>query len=143
MQIKLQEPFGEYYAGYKVFHKTEGRHMLCLLRYDGTRTTMSWARYLLCVRLGQLLPDGIDADHIDNNKTNDSPDNLQPLPKVCNLEKSRRPATMVELVCPMCAKVFTRPRRQTHLVKGGLPTCCSRRCGGQRSHITAREKVAL
>ena len=43
--------------------------------------------------------------------------------------KKRR--TVVELICPVCKRVFTREKRQTHLVKGGSHTFCSRACVGR------------
>lgn len=36
--------------------------------------------------------------------------------------------TMVTLICPQCNIEFTRERNQTHLVKGGYRTFCSRIC---------------
>lgn len=38
---------------------------------------------------------------------------------------------MVDLVCPVCQKRFSREKRQTHFVKGGSHTFCSRPCVGR------------
>ena len=42
--------------------------------------------------------------------------------------------TMIELTCPLCGNVFERERRQTHLVKGGDRTFCSRSCSTKFYH---------
>ena len=40
-------------------------------------------------------------------------------------------SNMVELKCPICKKIFTREKRQTHLIKkNNIITCCSRKCSG-------------
>lgn len=49
---------------------------VCLVN-DTTRTTVSYARYLMSVKLGYLVPDHLQVDHIDNNKENDDINNLQ------------------------------------------------------------------
>lgn len=36
----------------------------------------------------------------------------------------------VQLRCPGCKNLFDRQERETHLVKGGRYTCCSRSCSG-------------
>lgn len=41
--------------------------------------------------------------------------------------------TKVKLECPECGESFVRERRQTHLVKGGDKTFCSRECSGRYS----------
>jgi predicted Zn-ribbon and HTH transcriptional regulator len=41
-----------------------------------------------------------------------------------------RGAMMVELLCPECGNKFQRPKRVTHLVKGGTATFCSLKCSG-------------
>jgi hypothetical protein len=92
---------------------------------------MSYARYLLCVKEGRLLSAEEEADHIDDDRGNDDPGNLQVLPWVVNRQKAGKGRTMVTLTCPGCSSDFERERRQTHLVKGGPPSCCSRSCSGR------------
>lgn len=38
---------------------------------------ISYSRYLMCVKEGRILSKNEEVDHIDNNKTNDDPSNLQ------------------------------------------------------------------
>lgn len=131
-------PYSEYKVYGPYIHKKEGRRYVHLVSPNG-RTTTSYARYLMATRLGRLLGEKEQVDHIDNNKMNDSYENLQILTQKENLDKSRKPAVLVSLVCPNCGVSFVRERRQTHIVKGGkLETCCSRSCSGKYQHKNKR-----
>lgn len=73
-----------------------------------------------------------------HHKNGDTRDN-----RFCNLEllswrrhssehTAKRGKAMVEMRCPSCGTMFVRERRQTHLVKGGQLSFCSRSCAGRR-----------
>lgn len=101
--------------------------MACLVKPGGRdRLTMSYARYLMSIRLRRRLGPSEHVDHIDNDKLGDRFDNLQILTPAQNLAKSAKGRTYVEFVCPVCSKVFLLEKRQTH--KTATP-CCSRACG--------------
>ncbi len=109
MIIELESPFKELYnKGYIV--------------------TKSLARYQMSVKLGRILAKEETVDHIDGDKTNDQIGNLQILTMQENIRKSASGRSMVTLICPHCYNPFTREVRQTHLVKGGTQTFCSRHC---------------
>lgn len=125
------------YEGYKVYRrldKKQSRYMAML--YNGKtkhRTTMSWARYVMSCHLGRELDKNIETvDHIDGDKLNDSLDNLQLLTRADNVRKSKKTLTLIELICPVCKAYFYRRRGQTHLIKGGKHSCCSRECAYAR-----------
>lgn len=87
MKIELQPPFDkEWKHGYLVTNK-ENRKMVCLVNDRKTRKTISYARYIMSVKLGRELSKEEQVDHIDNDKTNDSIDNLQILTAEDNLAK--------------------------------------------------------
>ncbi len=131
--MKAEKPF-EGYTLYKVFHNKEGRWYAQLVS-STHRTTVSYARYLMSVKLGRLLdPNTETVDHINENKTDDRIENLQLLPRLENTRRSAKGRTMTTLICPVCEKEFIREIRQTHFCKGGRQTTCSRKCGGIRSH---------
>ena len=117
------------------WHKQEGRRIVFVLWKGKPRTSTSYARYLMSVKLGRILEPSEQVDHINNDKTDDRIENLQILNHAENVEKSAKGRAMVNLQCPQCGVGFTRERRQTHLVKGGRPTCCSKSCGGKHSHL--------
>ena len=131
------------FEGCRIYGPYEGgsrgtRRIVAIIRADLSKTSMSYARYLLCVREGRWLSPDEEADHKDDNRLHDDPDNLQVLTKPANRQKAATGRTMVTLICPACDKPFERERRQTHLVKGGTRTFCSRPCrsrkGAQEGH---------
>jgi hypothetical protein len=96
--------------------------------------TFLYARYLVCVREGSLPPEGYDVDHIDGNPFHDKMYNLRLIPHLENLKKSvTDPSSLlntkeVKLRCPHCNEWFVKRKRDTHLVKGGSHTFCSKGC---------------
>lgn len=76
------------------------------------------------------------SDEIVHHKNHDKKDNtIDNLEVLTASEHSKLHNTtgrsMVELQCPECEDSFERERRQTHLVKGGKRTFCSRICNGR------------
>lgn len=128
----MSEPAHKPYEGYKVyrvFHKQMGRWMACLVS-ESHRTTMSYARYVMATKLGRRLERWEQVDHINNDKLDDSIDNLQILTQADNLSKSRRFRSYVKRTCPVCLVEFLVEIRQ---IRGPI-SCCSRRCGGVWGH---------
>lgn len=73
-------------TGYIVIN-SENRRNVCLVNSEQHRTTISYARYLMCVKLGYIISSEFEVDHIDEDKTNDDIENLQILTKKENLQK--------------------------------------------------------
>lgn len=93
MKIKLEYPFSEdWRLGYLRINR-EGRRVVDLFNSNNDRTTISYARYLMSVSLKKYIPKKYEIDHIDNNKTNDSLENLQLLLPKDNLAKVPRTKT--------------------------------------------------
>lgn len=83
--------------------------------------------------LGRLLEKNEIVHHLDENKHNNSIENLQVMgSKEHNRMHSSTGRTIVELVCPCCGKAFSRELRAVH----GGQSFCSRSCNGkyQRAH---------
>lgn len=120
----------EGYKVYRVFNNNQSRYMAMLYNSETKhRTTMSWARYIMSCHLGRKLDKNFETvDHIDGNKLNDSLENLQLLTRADNVKKSKKEIKLITLICPVCKSSFSKRRGQTHLVKGGRPSCCSRVC---------------
>lgn len=142
MKIELESPYDKAYkAGYLAVNK-EPRRVLSLIRFDGTRTSTSYSRYLLSCHLNQFLEQDEHVDHKDDNQMNDVVDNLQilsqrdnNLKKIKSLNKCCKKD--ITLTCPVCKSLFSRPARNVEFkIKSGKYPCCSRRCGGINSHIS-------
>ena len=128
-------PYSEYKV-YLVYHKKMKRWMACLVNATTKeRHTISHARYVMSVKAKRILEKDEHVDHIDGDKLNNSISNLQILKMSEHNKKSAQESSrkrwMVEIKCPSCGRIFKRSKRQTHLVKGGNYTACSRKCSGK------------
>jgi hypothetical protein len=135
MKIELQEPFSSIWtAGYLVTNPENRRNVL--LRSKENQTTISYARYLMCVKLGYILSSEYEVDHIDDDKTNDHINNLQVLTKRENQLKEayRQKAnkTYYLVACAFCDTPFTITERQLKmkLAQNVEYAFCSRSCAG-------------
>ena len=116
MKIDLEYPFSSLWKSGYIVVNSEGRRNVILFNSQTNRSTVSYARYLMSVKLGRFLTDQEEVDHIDDNKTNDDPNNLQILTPEQNREKQRlhyinSVQQKFDLACPYCGKDFTLTER--------------------------------
>lgn len=148
MKIELQEPFKSLYKnGYLVINP-QNRRNVCLVNNDTDRTTISYARYLMGVKLGYLVPDHLEVDHKDDDKTNDDINNLQILTKKENLLKQTWNYIDNHQVCYGCECIncgirFILTERQVkmRLATNGEELFCSRSCAGKWQSINSEKSV--
>lgn len=102
--------------------------MAQLVKNKTTRTTMSYARYLMSVHLGRILEKYEHVDHINNNRLDDRVENFQILTQVENNRKysAINPARVTEFICPVCETPFTIPTRNVPF-RSTQPSC-SKKC---------------
>lgn len=148
MLIELQEPFkSKWRKGYLVVNPQNRRNVL-LFNSNFDRTTISYARYLMGVKLGYEVPSEYEVDHIDDDKTNDDINNLQLLTKEQNRLKQEYHFTMNQVNlgfhCAYCDTPFILTQREVKMkIKaGGELAFCSRECGG-KYHSTLSGKGAI
>ena len=140
-KINLEFPYSEdYVSGYLNINK-EPRRVVLLVRKDGTKTSCSYARYLMSCHLKRYLDKREQVDHIDEDKLNDVIENLQILTPKENSNKhvilNNKQSVLIDLVCPVCNVEFSRsPKEVRHKINKGKTPCCSRVCGGKFPHIT-------
>lgn len=128
MKMQLDLPFTEdFKAAYLGINK-EPRRVVSLIYKNGNRTSMSYARYLMCCKLKRFLGSDEHVDHIDNDKLNDVIDNLQILTLLENNRKSNKGRLFISYICPGCHRQFDRPKNKSHLSSKGMYTSCSRNC---------------
>jgi hypothetical protein len=142
MKIELEEPFKSLWkTGYLRKSDIDGRSRVDLFNDCKDRTTISYARYLVCVDIGYTLNSDYEVDHIDVDRTNDSLDNLQILSKEDHLRKtvteSSARKVIVDCHCKYCDKPFKREKRKIR----GLNVFCSQVCSG--SYYTKVETNCL
>lgn len=135
MRIESPKVFEEYNC-YKCISRKENRVIVSMVsRKTGKHKTISYARFLMCIKENRILETHEEVDHIDNDKRNDNITNLQILTRDKNLKKYHNTLErdFVELICPFCEKEFTRERRQTHLNGRSErdKTFCSKDCSDE------------
>ena len=87
MKITVEPPFAGLWKHAYVVTNKENRKTVCLVNSKKDRSTISLAKYRMSVKLGRMLLDDEQVDHIDNDKTNDSIENLQLLSPEDNRQK--------------------------------------------------------
>lgn len=140
MKITLEEPFSSLYRkGYLRVSNKDKRKIVDLINSNKDRTTISYARYLMCVSLGYILYDDFEVDHKDCDETNDLLNNLQVLTISEHREKTRKEfstgRTGVNLICECCGKSFFRESRNVN--KSRVWVFCSRSCNGKLSRLNS------
>lgn len=80
MRIKIEPPFNlDYVKAYLSRSNKDFRQRVTLIREDKTGTVISYARYLMSVKLGRYLTEDEEVDHINRDPTDDNIENLQVL----------------------------------------------------------------
>jgi hypothetical protein len=147
MKIELEEPFKSLWdKGYLTING-EGRRIVTLHK-PGASSGTSYARYLMGVKLGYLVPDHLEVDHKDDDKTNDDINNLQILTKQENLLKQTWNYIENHQVCYGCECIYCGTRfiltqRQVNmrLAANGEELFCSRSCAGKWQSINCEKSV--
>lgn len=107
--------------------------------------TVNRSKLLLETKLNRRLIGGEEADHIDNDKTNDSPNNLQILSKSDNIKKSiplRKPKEILKAECPHCGKFIILTNKQRNKYFNGIRIFyCSSTCSSLERQQEIRNGV--
>ena len=151
MKIELEEPFRSKWLHGYIRTSNEGRKIIDLYSSDTNRTTISYARYLMCVHLGYILSDEYEVDHKNDDKTDDLLTNLQVLTKEQNRLKQEYNYIMNQQVvygvyCAYCQTPFLMTERElkSRLSRGVEYPFCSRNCSaGYNFHISGRINLRL
>lgn len=119
-----------YITAYLAINK-EPRRVCTLRKANGTTTSMSYAKYLYTSYYNCEVNNDDHIDHINGNKMDDRIENLQIISGTYNRQKDHKHKEMIMLICLVCGKEFLFEKRNlsTH-----PNPCCSRKCGGIKSH---------
>ena len=133
MKIEVEFPFNiEFSKAYLSRSNADFRQRVSFIRDDKTGTLMSYARYLMSVKLGRFLSKDEEVDHINTDPTDDSIENLQ----VLSVEEHRlksikeNECEKVKLTCACCGIIFDRPAR-IQKYKSPKNVFCSYSCNGK------------
>ena len=132
MIIEISEYYKNkgYIRAYLATNKKPRR--VCMLRKaDGTTKSMSYAKYLYTSYYNCDVAEGDHIDHINGDKMDDRIENLQVISGTYNRQKDHKHKEMVICVCPVCGTEFLFNKRNLPFRPN---PCCSRRCGGIKSH---------
>ena len=91
MKIELQKPYSDDWDnGYLVVNPESRKTVILTKNKSKIKSSVSYARYLMAVKLNRYLTSDEEVDHIDEDKTNDSVNNLQILSRKENLQTNGR-----------------------------------------------------
>jgi hypothetical protein len=113
--------------------KADGRRIIVIQRDDGSKTSQSYARYLMEQKLGRKLdPNTETIDHIDRDKTNDVVENFAIKPRA---RHGREDAVLVEKVpisCVWCDGNCDKLARKldSNAKQRKAGPFCSKQCAG-------------
>lgn len=132
----MKEQISNYYKqkGFNTVYiniNKEPRRVATLRKPDGTMTSMAYAKYLYTSHYCCDVADGDQVDHINGDKMDDRIENLQVISRNYNNVKNRARKEFILCICSVCGKEFIIDRRNFPFRSN---PCCSRRCGGIKSH---------
>ena len=132
MIIEISEYYKNkgYIRAYLATNK-EPRRVCTLRKAGGTTKSMSYAKYLYTSYYNCDVAEGDHIDHINGDKMDDRIENLQVISGTYNRQKDHKHKEMVICVCPVCGTEFLFNKRNLPFRQN---PCCSRRCGGIKSH---------
>lgn len=134
-EIELQEPYRSLWRKGYLRVRADGRKIVDLYNSNEDRTSTAYSRYLISVKIGEILSEEFEVDHKDSDKTNDCISNLQIMTKESHREKTRKEMSgrnCVTLVCHFCKTDFEREVRN---IRDQENHFCSRKCNGSFNRI--------
>lgn len=143
---KCKAPYDAYKSSGPFFQKKEGRYFVRLVPLvpgSGKSLCTPYARYLMGVKEGRILPREEETDHIDGDRTHDMLINLRIVSKEENTKKAindpltkRKNFRVIRFTCLHCGTVFEKERKDSHLANNRHATFCSKECGAHGRKYT-------
>lgn len=132
MKIEISDYYKEKgYSSVYVSTNKEPRRVATLRKDNKEMTSMSYAKYLYTSHYRTDVAKGDHVDHINGDKMDDRIENLQVVSGSYNIKKDHKRKEMVLRTCPVCGREFLIEKRNLPFRTN---PCCSRRCGGIKSH---------
>lgn len=134
-----KRPYHDYTKGYEFFNEKEGIYKVTLINYKNETITIPKSLYVYSINTKNHIRHTQFLRHIDDDKTNDSFDNLKLMHKNDLVKKQTPHPDTLEVECTHCHKQFHQPyldvvwRRKAN--KGGN-FYCSYKCSALARAIT-------
>ena len=106
----------------------------CIIN-NNRKNRFAYRKNVLISKYGCDINDTDHVDHINGNKLDDRIENLQVISGKYNRQKDHKRKEMVLLKCPVCGTEFLFEKRN---LSSHPNPCCSRKCGGIKSHWTKK-----
>lgn len=134
IELGVKELYGDVRLS-KVYDCKDGRKRIDVIA-ENYRKTFQLAKIVLEVKLGRKLVDNETVDHIDGDKTNDSPENLRVLSHPENAADSVIRLKSNKFNCPQCNISFELTGKKlkdavNNRAKGKAGPFCGRSCAGR------------
>lgn len=150
MEIQLSEPFSsKWRKGYLSIHPNQ-RKYVSLYNSELDKTIISYARYLMSVHLGYIVPSEYEVDHKNDDPTDDRVENFQLLTQEQNLIKQQYKFMMEQIHygyhCAWCETPFLLTEREVNnrMAQGvELAFCCRSCAASYHHHVSGRANMQL
>ncbi len=116
----IEPPFDKYSGAYTYISKRDGRRNIKLYGPGLKSFTTTYARYIFQIdywkKHKELIPDGYEVDHVNENKLDDRVENLQLLTVYENRQKNNfsNGSKQYVIICPVCGLLFTAEPYNLH-----------------------------
>jgi endogenous inhibitor of DNA gyrase (YacG/DUF329 family) len=117
------------------YKRDDGRQHVVVTKRDGSKTSKSYAKYILEKKLNRKLRADETTDHKDGYKTNNDPSNLRAIDRAEHTRQDTRRNKPQSFKCPSCKVSFELQGRPLTVAvqnrkqnKSG--PFCSKRCAG-------------
>lgn len=104
-----KRPWQQYNKGYEFFNEKEGIWKIVLINYKGETLTIPKSLYVYCTNTGSHIRHTQFIRHVNEDKTNDSFDNLKLMHKNDLVKKLIPHPDTLEMQCTHCNKIFHQP----------------------------------
>lgn len=133
----------EYFSIIGPYVRPDGRKYLGINKHNGKRTTTQWCRAIMTVLKNRKLSQSETVDHKDRDITNDSPNNLQILPRNIHGKKDAkyRKTIIAECIWCNCEFEMDESRVSTMRTRKMAGPFCSRSCAGKYGSSVQNGKI--
>ena len=123
---------------YGPYIRKDGRSVIIVIREDGSRTTVSYHKYLMEIHLDRYLVGDETVDHIDCDFLNNEIHNLRVIGQSLHIKEDCKHLAPMTFRCPTCNTEFSLVGSRlswclSSRKRGKAGPFCNRKCAGKYS----------